>query len=383
MVAFWVNYALQDYENGWRYALGGQVVPALVLLVGSYWMPRSPRWLVHQGLLDPLDGQRWIDEARQVLTLLREDSTMEQINEEIEDIKDAIAIEWLKPPTWMGMMSPGLNRRRVIIAVIIQSGQNLTGINAIMYYAPDIFKSMGFADSDLLAQGINGVVNWLATFVAFYVVDKYGRRSLLLIGGCCMAICMALIATLGFVYASTDSDGKITIDSKVVGYTCIISIYLYVISFAYSWGPVCWLLPTEIFPLSQRAKGVSLTTGANFLWNFIVGQFTPWALTHMHWGLFYVFAFCLVSLCIFVYLELPETKGVHLEQIAQLFEPGTDWRAQREVFAEGGTPKRSHKSQAMPTSASYDDLLSAGVEHRKPSHETMSQHESILNPGSR
>jgi len=262
------------------------------------------------------------------------------------------------------MKEPGLNRRCLIVAVIIQSGQNLTGINAIMYYAPSIFKSIGFQDSALLAQGINGVLNWLATFLAFSLVDRYGRRTLLITGGISMGICMSVLASLGFSFASVQANGDLTIESSLVGYTCIVSIYIYVISFAYSWGPVCWLLPTEIFPMSQRAKGVSITTGANFLFNFLVGLLTPYALSHIRWGLFYFFAVCLFFLCLYVLWELPETKGVPLESIAQLFEPGTDWRAQRELLAEEGGAYKRPVTKSMPTSGSYDDLLSASLVQR-------------------
>jgi len=388
MVAFWVNYALQEYQYGWRYALAGQCVPALILLVGCMFMPRSPRWLVQQGLRVPSDGEKWIQEARECLLLLRTGCDDEEIEEEIEEIKNAIAIEYLSPPTWGSMVEPGLNRRRLIVAVIIQSGQNLTGINAIMYYAPSIFSSIGFHDAQLLAQGINGVLNWLATFVAFILVDRFGRRTLLIAGGISMGLCMTVLATLGSLYAqdSGKNDGSLTIESKTVGYTCIVAIYLYVMSFAYSWGPVCWLLPTEIFPLSQRAKGVSITTGANFVFNFIVGQLTPWALDTVHWGLFYFFASCLFALCFYVYLELPETKGVPLESVAALFQPGADWRAERELLADdsGVGTYRRRANERMPTSESYDDLLSASlvkVSSKSKRFPTLNANEeALLNP---
>ena len=208
----------------------------------------------------------------------------------------------------------------------------------------------------------------------------------MIVGGLSMGICMCLLATLGYTYGTTAADGTTTIPSKLVGYICITSIYIYVISFAYSWGPVCWLLPTEIFPLSQRAKGVSITTGANFCFNFLVGLFTPYALQEIHFGLFFVFSCCLFCLVLYVYRELPETKGVQLELIAQLFEPDTDWRAQREIFAEEGSPtSKRRKCEQMPRSSSYDDLLSAsmvtpGTNKRKLPKFSDHSEEALLNP---
>ena len=204
-------------------------------------------------------------------------------------------------------------------------------------------------------------------------------------GGITMAGCMCVLASLGFRFAAVQSNGDLTIESDWVGYVCIVSIYIYVVSFAYSWGPVCWLLPTEIFPLSQRAKGVSMTTGVNFLFNFLVGLLTPYALSHVHWGLFYFFAGCLFVLCIFVHAQLPETKGVPLESIAQLFEPGVDWRAQREMLAEESGAYRSRGTKSMPTSSSYDDLLSASLVQRGKAKQQLprdskSGEEALLNP---
>eukprot|EP00658_Telonema_sp_P-2_P065755 TRINITY_DN54935_c0_g1_i1.p1 TRINITY_DN54935_c0_g1~~TRINITY_DN54935_c0_g1_i1.p1 ORF type:complete len:344 (+),score=61.89 TRINITY_DN54935_c0_g1_i1:199-1230(+) len=313
LVAFWINYALQDFENGWRYALAGQAVPAVVLLLSCLWLPQSPRWLAQQGMLD---------EARLTLVMLRVGKTMAEIEEELDAIEDSIR-SGAHTDTWGSLWTDGGARRRLLIGMAIQSGQNLTGINAIMYYAPSIFTSCGFGSANLLAQGINGVVNFVATLWAFKVVDQKGRRQLLLLGGVIMGGSMALLGGLGFGFSHRDPDDSsgVVVSSKLVGYVCILLVFVFVVGFAISWGPVCWLLPTEMFPVTQRARCVSLTTGANFFWNIAVGLFTPVALDSIHWGVMLIFAGLSACNFLFVYFFLPETKGVPLEQVPQMFEP--------------------------------------------------------------
>ena len=170
LVAFWINFALQDYENGWRYALAGQCVPALLLLVSCLWIPRSPRWLVQQGL---------IDEARLTLVMLRPGKTIDEVHGELAAIESSV-MEDKHNDSWSRLLTDLGSRRRLLVGMGMQSGQNLTGINAIMYYAPSIFQSCGFSGG-LLAQGINGWVNFLATLWAFKVWLSFAPHHLLLL----------------------------------------------------------------------------------------------------------------------------------------------------------------------------------------------------------
>jgi len=266
--------------------------------------------------------QGLIDEARSTLAMLRTHKTRSDIEKELLEILSSIEDEEATE-SWSSIWEGRVSRRRLLIGCAIQSGQNLTGINAIMYYAPSIFTSCGFASADLLAQGINGIVNFVATLWAFKVVDEMGRRTLLLCGALVMGGSMTALGILGFGYSHEDpsDSSKVIIESKLVGYICIVLVYVFVAGFAVSWGPVCWLLPTEIFPLPQRARCVSLTTGANFFWNILIGLFTPVALDHIHWGVMLVFGgFCLMNFAV-VWSYLPESKGVVLERVAAMFDP--------------------------------------------------------------
>jgi len=332
LVAFWINFALQDYENGWRYALAGQCVPALLLLVSCLWIPRSPRWLVQQGL---------IDEARLTLVMLRPGKTIDEVHGELAAIESSV-MEDKHNDSWSHLLTDLGSRRRLLVGMGMQSGQNLTGINAIMYYAPSIFQSCGFSGG-LLAQGINGWVNFLATLWAFKVVDDYGRRQLLLWGAAVMGGAMALLGGLGLGFAKEDPDdsSKVTMDNKVIGMCCIVLVYIFVAGFAVSWGPVCWLLPTEMFPLQQRARCVSITTGSNFFWNILVGLFTPILLDNIHWWVMIIFAACCAWNFGLTYFTLPETKGLALERVAELFDPTSPrYQAPSETKPEATTPAR-------------------------------------------
>eukprot|EP01043_Picozoa_sp_COSAG02_P005353 COSAG02_NODE_144_length_34086_cov_65.390944_28_plen_365_part_00 len=217
MVAFWVNYALQNLPNGWRVAIALQTVPGVVLFIGCLIVPRSPRWLVQQGR---------DDEALASLLVLRGRHAEARCKQELQGIiADVDAEKSLPTSSWSDFCS-GITGRRVISGMGLQMFQMLTGINSVMYYAPAIFGACGFNTAEqLLATGGTGVVNFLATFLAFGLLDRVGRRTLLVSGAIGMAISMATLATLGLVYgevsgssSGSDSTDQPVIESRTVGY---------------------------------------------------------------------------------------------------------------------------------------------------------------------
>ena len=202
MVAFWVNYALRDVKGdfaGWRIAIAGQCVPGVVLFIGCFIVPRSPRWLVQQGR-----GA----EAEAALFVLRGAGNVAR---ELQEIEADVEEERLhKTSRWSDYCS-GVTLRRVITGCGLQMFQMLTGINSVMYYAPAIFAACGFNNSEqLLATGGVGIVNWLSTFLALWLMDRVGRKSLLITGALGMAVSMGALATLGLAYAgpATSLAGK-------------------------------------------------------------------------------------------------------------------------------------------------------------------------------
>jgi SP family galactose:H+ symporter-like MFS transporter len=191
MVAFWTNYFLQDVAgsfSGWRIAILLQCVPGIFLFLGCLVVPRSPRWLVQQGR---------IDEARQSLRVLRGDDE-QGMQEELREIIADVELERTAHASRFVEFLGGVTLRRVLTGCGLQMFQMLTGINSVMYYGPKIFQACGFNTSNqLLATGGIGVVNFLATFAGFGLMDRFGRRSLLMTGAVGMALSMGTLAALG------------------------------------------------------------------------------------------------------------------------------------------------------------------------------------------
>ncbi|CAF1304379.1 unnamed protein product [Adineta ricciae] len=319
-VSFWINYGTDIYYFGssaaWRIPLALQIVPALILAVGILFFPFSPRWLMTQGR---------DDEALVVLTKIRS-TTAVNVLDEYNDIKNEINLEREESvQSYSQFLYPPL-RRRLGLGVSIQVLQQLTGINSIMYYAPEIFKQAGLNDqrASLLATGINGVVIVLATIPAILYIDKLGRRFVLISGACLMALSMLIIGGTMGTYGSTHFNEttravEVIIPNRNASFVIIVFVYVFVASFAYSWGPTAWVYCTEIFPLSMRSKGTSLTTAANWLTNCIVSFLVPAMLESLTYRTYLVFGFLCVAMGIIIYLFYPETKGKSLEDMDLVF----------------------------------------------------------------
>lgn len=307
---------LSSSSASWRIPLGLQVVPALILAVGIPFLPFSPRWLMAQGRHN---------EAMDVLTEIRSTSKRE-ILMEFNEIKQEIALERQQSIRSYAQLLRVPLRRRLILGVSIQIMQQLTGINSIMYYAPEIFKQAGLSGqrASLLATGINGCVNVVATIPAILFLDKWGRRPVLIFGAIFMSFSMLTIGTLMGVHGytsfnSTTGTVEVTIPSQRVSYTIIMLVYIFVAAFASSWGPTTWLYCTEIFPLSMRAKGTSLTTAAIWATNCLVSFLVPVLLESITYGTYLIFGSFCISMALLTFLFYPETKGKSLEEMDTVF----------------------------------------------------------------
>ena len=300
----------------WRIPLALQIVPALILAVGILFFPFSPRWLMAQGR---------DNEALMVLKRIRSASTIDVLDE-YNDIKNEIEFERKQSiKSYSQFFYPPL-RRRLILGISIQVLQQLTGINSIMYYAPEIFKQAGLNDqrASLLATGINGFVIVLATIPAILFIDKLGRRFILIIGAILMSSSMLIIGgTMGIhgytYFNQTTGATQVIIPNQTASYTIICFVYIFVASFAFSWGPTAWVYCTEIFPLSMRSKGTSITTAANWAANCIVSFLVPALLENITYGTYLIFGFFCVAMGIIIYLFYPETKGKSLEDMDLVF----------------------------------------------------------------
>ncbi|KAI8871288.1 general substrate transporter, partial [Ramicandelaber brevisporus] len=320
-VSFWIDYGflhLGDTTASWRVPLGLQIAPALLLGFGITSMPESPRWLV--------DNDR-DDEAIAVLAKLRAngDKTDAAVLAEYQEIKDAVMFDRRTAlRSYRELFRPVL-RRRTWLGIGIQAMQQLTGINVIMYYAPYIFlqAGLGSVSSTLLAQGINGVVNMGMTIPAILYVDRWGRRPTLLSGSLIMGLAYLVIGAVmgatGTPVTLDDGTAAMNISSEAAKYTCIVFVYVFVGGFAYSWGPVGWIYPAEIYPLRVRSKATSFTTASNWLFNFVIAQVAPIVMQAITWKFYLIFmAFNWLSLLV-VWYFYPETKGRSLEEMDKVF----------------------------------------------------------------
>ncbi|KAI1187856.1 sugar transporter STL1 [Nemania serpens] len=221
-------------------------------------------------------------------------------------------------------------KTRVFIAMSAQALAQLNGINVISYYAPYVFESAGWVGHDAIKMtGFNGITYLLSTIPPWYIVDRWGRRLILLTGAVAMAISLSLVSY--FIYLDVGSTPTLV----------VVFVMIYNAAFGYSWGPIPWLYPPEILPLSIRSKGASLSTAANWAFNWLVGEMTPILQEWITWRLYLLHAFfCVVSFVV-VYFIYPETCGVRLEDMDSLFGDASTAIGTPGIRSEAGSTIRA------------------------------------------
>ncbi len=298
LVAYLVGLAFSP-SDGWRWMLGLGAVPALALGIGMLQMPQSPRWLV-------MVGQDYA--ARKVLQQIRRDDE-EAITQELEEIKGSIEAE---PGTWRDLMAPAV-RAALLVGVGLAVLQQVTGINTVIYYAPTIIKFTGIdGNSAAIVASLGvGVINILATLVALRLIDRAGRRPLLMVGVTGMVI---FLTTLGLAFLGNAGASLVTV-------VAVASLMGYVAAFAISLGPVFWLMNSEIYPLKVRSKAAGVGTMANWTSNFAISlTFLPLINLLGRSGAFWAFAVVGLLTLWFCWRFVPETKDRDLEQIEAIFQ---------------------------------------------------------------
>lgn len=328
ILAYVIDYIFASHGS-WRSMLGFGVLPAVILFIGTFFLPESPRWMVLKG---------YIKEAEENLKSIR---AREDVTRELTEIKQSTKE---KRGTWRMLFSKRL-RPIMYISLGLAFFQQMTGINTIIYYAPTILQQAGFstATTAILATLAIGVFNVLFTLIALPLIDRWGRRPLLLMGLGGMFI--SLVAqSIGFYFPSLTYLGWLTVGSMI----------FYIACFAMSLGPIMWLVISEIFPLQIRSIGISVAVSCCWAFNMLV------ALTLLSLidalgisGTFWLYAALCAIGVLFVYFLVPETKGCTLEQIERNLRAG---RAPRELgVALGKTEPRPLGSEALP-------LLDGGME---------------------
>nr|GEU87464.1 sugar carrier protein C-like [Tanacetum cinerariifolium] len=278
LVANVLNYFFNKLDGnlGWRLSLGGAVVPALIITVGSLILPETPNSMIERGKQE---------EAR---TSLRRIRGVDNVEEEFNDLVHACDESRKIEHPWRNLLQKKY-RPQLVVAIMIPFFQQLTGINVIMFYAPVLFKTIGFgSDASLMSAVITGSVNVFATCVSIYGVDKWGHLP------------------------------------KWYAIVVVLFICIYVAGFAWSWGPLGWLVPSEIFPLEIRSAAQSINVSVNMIFTFLIAQVFLTMLCHMI-GLFLFFAFWVVIMLVFIYFFLPETKNIPIEEMVIVWKRHWFW----------------------------------------------------------
>jgi sugar porter (SP) family MFS transporter len=305
-----INYGTNKmHPNGWRVSLGLAAVPALLLTLGGLFCPETPNSLIERGKCE---------QGRQVLTKIR---GTENVTAEYDDMIVASEVSQRIKHPFRNILQKR-NRPQLVMAIAIPFFQQVTGINAIMFYVPVLFNTIGFGqDASLYSAVIVGAVNVLATLVSLGVVDKWGRRILFLEGGVQMLISQIIIAIiLALRFGGTRELSK----GEAMG--IVILICIYVAAFAWSWGPLGWLVPSEIFPLETRSAGQAITVSTNLIFTFVIAQAFLTILCHFEYGIFLFFGGWVLIMTVFVALFLPETKGVPIEEMIYVWRQHWFWK---------------------------------------------------------
>ena len=307
-----------------------QVIPAIILSVGLFFFPFSPRWLGAQ--------DRW-EEAIQVLANLHGhgDVSHPKVLAEYQEIEEALSFEREHAvASFKGLVEQRI-LRRVLLGVSVQMWGQLCGMNVMMYYIVYIMQGAGINDP-LLTASIQYIINVIMTVPAILFLDRWGRRPSLLYGAVGMMICLLVNGTLQGAYGEpntartrTRQNREITWvihDRPGVSKAVVAFSYLFVATFAVTWGPTSWTYPAEIFPSKVRAKAVSLATASNWAWNCALAFAVPPLLWTINWKMYLIFAAFNLAAFVHMFLSAPETKGKTLEEMDEVFDAGRPaWRA--------------------------------------------------------
>lgn len=293
LVAYLVSLYFSPSGN-WKAMFLAAVIPAAALLIGMIVLPSSPRWLVFKGKVD--NAKRVAEEFS--YDKEKADEAIHQMEVENEEQKNTKINE---------LWSPAI-RRLAVIGIMLAILQQATGINTVIYFAPTIFEFAGYADAaaSIAASVGVGIVNVILTVISIFLVDRVGRRPLL------------LISLSGMILSLLGLSVIFTIGAASLGIYTAVFLMAYIASFAIGLGPIFWLLIAEIYPLRVRGKAMSVATVANWASNFII-SLTFLGLVGLLGtnGVFFIYAVVGVFSLIFVWKFIPETKGLSLEEIAE------------------------------------------------------------------
>ncbi|KAJ6459167.1 general substrate transporter [Mycena vitilis] len=366
LIANCVVYATQDRldTGSYRIPIGVQFAWALILGTGLVFLPESPRFWVSKGNLE---------KATRALAQVRDQPRdSDFVQDELAEIIANLEYERANVPqvgyvgSWLACFHGSLfngssNIRRTIVGTGLQMAQQFTGINFIFYFGTSFFQTLGTIDNPFLISLVTTLVNVLMTPLSFWVIERFGRRRILLVGGVCMIICQFITAIVGV--ATPQVPGGSAVKAEIA------FICLNIAAFASTWGPAAWVVIGEMFPLPIRSRGVGMSTASNWLWNCIIGVITPYFVSADKLDLgpkvFFIWGSTAILSTLFAYFLVSETKGLSLEQVDQMlaetsprtsagWKPHETWAATKgkaREKAETETDRGSHEKHHEPEAA--------------------------------
>lgn len=334
LIQYFIQYGASNVDGGpnnpsqstsaFRIPWGIQIIPAVILFFGMFFLPRSPRWLASK--------DRW-EEAVQVMAALHGggDVNHPKVLAEYQEIEETLRFEREEAiSSYRQLVEPRM-LKRVILGMSIQMWSQLCGMNVMMYYVVYIMEGANIA-SPLLTASVQYILNVALTLPAIIYLDRFGRRPSMLIGSFFMMTFLFIVGALQASYGipnvppyknSTNSDITwIIYNNKAVSKAIVSMTYLFVCTFATTWGPTSWTYPSEIYPTKIRAKAVSLSTASNWFWNCVLAFGVPPLLTNINWKMYMIFATFNGAAFIHMFLTAPETKGKTLEEMDDVFDSG-------------------------------------------------------------
>ncbi|KAH9884210.1 general substrate transporter [Cubamyces lactineus] len=309
LVAYCISIGARsiDGSGSWRTVVGIGLLWPLILGIGILFMPESPRWLTAHGRFP--EARRAIAATRGIPESEADDHFF--VHRELEEMKSAIEFESKVKAGWLDCFKPQrMQLYRTLLGMTLQMFQQLTGANYFFYYGATVFTAVGIQDS-FVTQIILGAVNFGCTFGGMYVMERFGRRFPLIIGGVWQSIWLFVFAAAG-----TAKDPR---ENKGIGELMIVSACLFILGYAMTWAPGVWILIGETFPTRTRARQASLSTASNWLWNFLLAFFTPFITRAIDYRYGFVFAACNLTGAVIVYFFLYESSDLSLESVDMMY----------------------------------------------------------------
>ena len=317
-----INFGTEARLNSgsWRIPMGVGFIWPLILGVGILFFPESPRFAFRKGR---------VEEARMTMAKFYGVSeNHREVQREIREIKEKHDLELsLGKRPWIELITGPRMAYRTILGIVLQALQQLTGANFFFYYGTTIFKSTGINNSFVTAMILGGV-NFGMTFFGLYIVERFGRRRSLIVGGIGMTVNFLIFASVG----AFALDNTTPTNTPAAGKAMIVFACFFIAFYATTWGPIIWCIVGELFPSHYRARSMALVTSSNWTWNFLIAFFTPFIIKDIGFKYGYVFAGCNFAAVLIVYFFVCETQGRTLEEIDTMYiSKVKPWKSSRWV----------------------------------------------------